>query len=142
MALQLRENVYALEDAMRSMPQIELETHHHFADNMYARVMLLKAGTILVGKVHKKEHFFIIAKGRIQVTTDDGVKELSAGDLLIGTPGTKRAGVALEDTVCINVHRTKKRNLDKIEAQLIEPDARALLDSSNKVKELPCLGVQ
>jgi hypothetical protein len=47
--------------------------------------------------------------------------------------------LALEDSVCLTVHRTKKRNLAKIEKELIFPDDSALFDANNrqKVKELP-----
>lgn len=130
----VRESVLRLEEAMRHLPQVELPTDHHFADGMYARVLFLAEGTLIVGKVHKREHFFIVAKGRLQVGKD----VLEAGSLVVSNPGTKRAGLALEDCVCINVHRTKKRNLDKIEKQLIEPDSKAMFDSGNnlKMKEL------
>jgi hypothetical protein len=125
-----RDAVDTLQRAMLTMPQLELPTEHYFADGMYARVMSCPAGALIVGKVHKREHFFIIARGRIQI----GKKVLEAGAIVVSEPGTKRAGLALEDTVCINVHRTKKRNLDAIERQLIEPDKTALFDSANKLK--------
>lgn len=130
----VRDSILKLEEAMREMPQVELPTDHHFADGMYARVLHLAKDTLIVGKVHKREHFFIVAKGRLQVGKD----VLEAGSLVVSSPGTKRAGLALEDCVCINVHRTKKRNLDKIEKQLIEPDSKAMFDSGNnlKMKEL------
>ena len=113
---------------MREMPQAELETFHYFADGMYARVLPRPAGTLIVGKVHKREHFYIIAKGKVQV----GKEVYEAGTVIVSKPGTKRAVLALEDSVCLTVHRTKKRNLDKIEKQLIEPDRMALFDSSNR----------
>lgn len=127
-----RAAVEALQRVMRNMPQVELPTTHYFADGMYARVLNLAAGTLIVGKVHKREHFFIVAKGRLQV----GKEVLEAGTVIVSKPGTKRAGLALEDCVCINVHRTKKRNLDEIEKQLIEPDDEALFDAENKMKAL------
>lgn len=132
MGLQLRK----LEEAMRSMPQVELETDHYFADGMYARVLKRPAGTLIVGKVHKREHFYIVTKGKVQVGKDI----YEAGTVIVSEPGTKRAVLALEDSICMTVHRTKKRNLEKIEAQLIEPDTKALFDSSNKLKEILCLG--
>lgn len=137
MELQLNP-VHKLEEAMREMPQAELETFHYFADGMYARVLPRSAGTLIVGKTHKREHFYIVAKGRVQVGRDI----YEAGSVIVSQPGTKRAVLALEDSVCLTVHRTKKRNLAKIEAQLIEPDTKALFDSSNKLKERKCLGSQ
>lgn len=130
----MRAKVVELESAMRSMPQVELRTNHYFAEGMYVREMFLPAGTVLVGKVHKREHIFMLTHGSLRVTVDDGVKDLIAPVVLIGKPGTKRAGVALEDCVCVNVHRTDKKNLAKIERELIEEESGALFDAGNKLK--------
>jgi quercetin dioxygenase-like cupin family protein len=132
-AAPMRDQVLRLEAEMRNMPQIELETLHHYADGMYARVVLRPAGVTIVGKVHKKEHFYIVAKGCVRVTTDDGVKDLPAGSVLVSKPGTKRAVFALEDSICLTVHRTDKTDPAQIEAELIEPDEAALFNSSNKL---------
>jgi hypothetical protein len=128
--------VLRLEEEVRKFPQDEFQkairTDHYFADGMYARVVFRPKGALIIGKVHKKEHFYIVAMGCVQV----GKQVLPAGTILVSKPGTKRAVFALEDSICLTVHRTKKRNLDKIERQLIEPDKTALFDSSNKLKEL------
>lgn len=126
--------VMQLEGVMRGMQQLELPTEHYFADGMYARVLPRPAGTVIVGKVHKREHFYICTKGSVQVYMDDEVKTLNAGDILVSKPGTKRAVFALEDSVCMTVHRTRKRNLERIEKELIEDDPLALFDFSNKLK--------
>lgn len=126
--------IHHLEDIMRTMPQAELKTDHYFADGMYARVVHRPAGTVIVGKVHKREHFYICTKGMVHVYMDNEIKTISAGDVIVSKPGTKRVVVAVMDSICMTVHRTKKRNLDKIEAQLIEPDTKALFDASNKLK--------
>ena len=96
--------IHHLEDAMRNMPQAEVETDHYFADGMYARVLKRKAGTLIVGKVHKKEHLYICTRGLVQVYMYNEVKMMSAGDLIVSKPGTKRAVLALEDSICMTVH--------------------------------------
>ena len=131
-----REKVCALQRAISGLPQVELPTEHLFADGMYARILPRPAGTLIVGKIHKKEHFYLVTKGRVRVTTDDGVKELSAPAVLVSSPGTKRAVYALEDSVCMTVHRVESHDLDEIEAELIEPESVALFDAHNKLKEL------
>jgi mannose-6-phosphate isomerase-like protein (cupin superfamily) len=138
----MRDKVFALEAEVKKLPQAALETRHYFADGMYARELYRPAGTLIVGKVHRKEHFYIVTKGRVKVTTEEGVKELASPSVLVSRPGTKRAVYALEDSVCMTVHRTKKKNLDKIERELIEEDKTALFDARNelKPKELPCPG--
>lgn len=131
-----RGKVNRLQAEMLKFEQVELPTDHYFADGMYARVIARHAGVLIVGKVHKREHFYIVTKGRIQVTTDDGVREIAAPAVIVSKPGTKRAVLAMEDSVCMTVHRTDKTDLDEIEAELIEPDGTALFDAYNRPKEL------
>jgi hypothetical protein len=121
-----------LEHLVKQMPQVELPTKHLFADGMYARILPRQKGTLIIGKVHRREHFYIVASGKVQVGKD----VYEAGTVIVSKPGTKRAVLALEDSVCLTVHRTKKRNLEQIEKQLIEPDETALFDSENKMKAL------
>lgn len=128
------DSVSRLQAAMIQLPQIEPETLHFFADGMYARVLFHPAGVTIVGKMHKREHFYIVTKGRVAIKTDGQQARIyEAGDVIVSSPGTKRALYAIEDCTYMTVHRTKKRNLDGIEKQLIEPGP-ALFDASNKLK--------
>ena len=130
-----REKIEKLQQAMSEMPQCEtMVTKHYFADGMYCRELWREAGTLIVGKVHLKEHFYIVANGLVRVTTDSGVKDVRGPTVIVSKPGTKRAVLALEDSTCITVHRTDKTDLDEIEKDLIEPDNLALFNSSNVIK--------
>ena len=122
------------EAMMREMPQVELTTNHYFADGMYAREVFRPAGTLIIGKVHKREHFYIVTRGAVQVVMEGEPRVIRAPAVIVSKPGTKRAVLALEDSVCMTVHRTKHRDLDKIERQLIKKDPLALFDSSNQLK--------
>jgi len=130
-------NVRRLQAAMAQMPQVELETEHYFADGMYCRVVPRKAGTVIVGKVHKREHFYMVVKGAVAVVQDGAERKVyQAPSIIVSKPGTKRAVVALEDSVCLTVHRTDETDLAKIEAELIEPDPPALFGPDNKLRQL------
>ena len=129
------EDINKLQAEMVKMPQVELETEHYFSDGMYCRKVSRKAGTLIVGKVHKKAHFFMCAKGEIIAWTENGMKKLVAGDIIESKPGTKRVTLAVSDAIGITFHKTDKTDLDEIEAELIEPDEMALFDSSNKLKK-------
>ena len=125
-------SIEALQRAMSAMPQWNAEgnTSHYFSDQMYCRVLFRPAGTLIVGKKHKKSHFYIVAKGCVQIE-----KEIyPAGTVLVCQPGTKRAVYALEDSICLTVHRTNNRNLKRLEKQLVEDDPLALFDAGNKLK--------
>lgn len=126
--------VLELERVMREMPQVEMETRHHFAGGMYARELVQPAGTVVVGKVHKKEHFYIITKGRVRVVMDGMARDYEAPAVIVSQPGTKRAIYAVTDAVYMTVHRTKKRNIERIERELVEEDKLALFDAGNRLR--------
>ena len=129
-----REEIERLQSEMAKMPQPELETEHYFSGGMYCRKLIRPAGTLIVGKVHKKDHFFMCAQGQIIAWSEKGMVTLNAGDVLCSKAGTKRVTLAVTDAIGITFHKTSKTNLDKIEKELIEPDELALYDSANKLK--------
>ena len=130
-----KEQIEKLQAEMVKMPQAELQTEHYFSEGMYCRKLIRPAGTLIVGKIHKKSHFFLCAKGEIIAWTESGMRTLQPGDIIESQPGTKRVTYAISDAIGITVHKTDKTDLDEIEAELIEPDETALFDSSNKLKE-------
>lgn len=133
-----RETILELQTTMASMPQAELTTAHHWADGMYCRFLPRPAGTLIVGKVHKREHFYIVCCGIVRVTNGEGAaREITGPAVIVSQPGTKRAVLAMTDATCITVHRTDKTDLDEIETELIEPDGLALFDAYNHLKALP-----
>ena len=127
--------VLDLARVMAEMPQAEVETDHYFADGMYCRVVTRKADTLIVGKTHKREHFYMVVSGAVAVIQDGAERKVyRAPSILVSQPGTKRAVYALEDSVCLTVHRTDKTDLDEIEAELIEPDELARFGADNRMR--------
>jgi len=131
-----REQIERLQAEMVKLPQDEVETEHYFSEGMYCRKVFRKAGTLIVGKVHKKPHFFLCAKGEIIAWSEKGMRNLKAGDVIESLPGTKRVTLAVEDSIGITFHKTDKTDLDEIEQELVEYDETALFDSNNKLKEI------
>lgn len=131
-----KEQINRLQGEMVKMPQVELKTDHYFSDGMYCRKVFRPAGTVIVGKVHKKDHFFMCVSGEIIAWTENGMKTLKSGDIIASKSGTKRVTLAVKDSIGVTVHATEKTDLDEIEAELIEPDELALFDSSNNLKQL------
>lgn len=132
-----RAEIEHLEAAMRRLPQLEIETRHHFAEGLYAREITIPQGALVTGKVHRCEHLNIVSKGRIAVWTEDGMRIVEAPFTMVSRPGTKRVGYALEDTVWTTIHANaaNERDLDKLEAVLVEP-----LKAIEASEVLPCLG--
>lgn len=129
--------VHDLQRAMAAMPQYVPETEHYFADGMYCRVVKRAAGVLIVGKVHKREHFYMVVQGAVAVIQDGAERKVyHAPAIIVSQPGTKRAVLAIEDSVCLTVHRTDKTELSEIEAELIETDGEALFGPDNQLRAL------
>jgi len=129
-----REQIINLQNELIKLPQAEPITEHYFSDGMYCRKVWRCAGTLVVGKVHKKDHFFMCAAGEIIAWTEKGMKTLKAGDIIESKPGTKRVTFAVTDAIGITVHKTDKTDLDEIEEELIEEEETSMFDSGNKLK--------
>jgi quercetin dioxygenase-like cupin family protein len=130
-----KSNVQALQDAMTEMPQYEPPTEHLFHGGMYCRQVWRPAGCTIVGKVHKKEHFYVVVSGTICVTTDDGVQTVTGPKVLCSTPGTKRAVYAITDALCMTFHAVDAQTVEQAEDELVEPDNGSKFLVGNKVKQ-------
>jgi hypothetical protein len=128
------DQITRLQVAAAALPQIELLTEHYWADGMYCRVLFRPADTLIVGKIHKREHLYIIASGEVTVIGNGKKERIIGPRVIVSSPGTKRAVYAHTDATTLTVHRTDERDLDKIEAQLIEEDDTAMFDARNLLK--------
>lgn len=132
-----RESIERLQGELAKLPQAELATRHYFADGMYCRELFRPAGCTIVGKVHKREHFYIVLTGEVTVTgMGTGPERIVAPRIIVSRPGVKRAVYAHTDSICMTVHRTDSRDLEEIEKELIEEDETALFDAHNKLKQI------
>jgi hypothetical protein len=118
----------------------EPKTQHYFAHGMYLRTVWSPAGTVIVGKVHKTEHFYAVLSGRVRVTTDAGVRELDAtrnGPQILTCPiGTRRAVYVIEDAWRMNVHlnASDTTDIDELETALVEHDDGSPFLAGNKLR--------
>lgn len=130
----MREKVTALQTELSKLPQYEPLTSHIFHGGMYCRQVFREAGVLVVGKVHKKEHFYMIVSGTVVITTDEGVQTITGPALLLSTPGTKRAVYAETDAFCMTFHRTDSETVEDAENELVEDDSDAIMGIGNTVK--------
>lgn len=129
------DQIKRLQEAASKLPQAELFTEHYFADGMYLRSLFRPADTLIIGKTHKREHFYLVLSGEVTIIGDGYRERVKAPHIFVSKPGTKRAVYAHEDSLCVTVHRTDSTDLEKIEAELVEPDDSALFDSRNQLKD-------
>jgi mannose-6-phosphate isomerase-like protein (cupin superfamily) len=131
--LPTREKIQALQESMIPIQCEQPEPRHFFAPGMYLRELVVPAGMLIVGKIHKHEHFLLVLKGRAEVISEFGRMVVEAGHISISPAGVKRVVLALEDTQFVTVHVNKEdsQDLTVIEAEHIEPE---ILELENKSK--------
>lgn len=129
--------VVQLQKEILECPQIELPTEHIFHGGMYCRQVWQPAGAVVVGKVHKTEHFFMVVQGLLAVTEgDEAAVEMSAPFLLCSKPGTKRALFALTDALYMTIHRVDSDTVEAAEDELVLPEPDCPFIAGNKLKVL------
>jgi hypothetical protein len=136
-ALDMAGSIDTLKAEMLKLEQFEPETKNIFHGGMYCRQVLRPAGCLIVGKVHKKEHFYFVVSGTILVTTDEGPQNITGPYLLCSTPGTQRAVYAQTDALCMTFHRTDAITVEDAELDLVEEDLSSPFGPGNKIKSAP-----
>jgi hypothetical protein len=107
----------------------------------YAREILLRKGSLVIGKIHRHQHLNIISKGKVTVYTEFGKKDLEGPCTFVSEIGLKRAVYAHEDTIWTTIHLTAytgEENLDKVEDEVIAPNYQdmGLIASVNDLMQL------
>ena len=116
----IRQRLYALQEAVGTLPEVDCPLQHVFAPGAYARTIFIPAGTVIVGKIHKHAHLNILSQGVVLVTTEtEGDRQLVGPLTMVSPPGTKRAVHALTDVVWTTIHLTNETDLTKIEDEVI-----------------------
>lgn len=124
----LRNAIFALEGYIESLPgsgceESGIEWVHRFTPGVYTREMIVPAGVLLTGMIHKTEHISIFLEGRMLVPTNDGGShEIVAPIIEVAQPGIKRVGVALERVRWLTVHPTELTDVDEIMPTIVTND--------------------
>ena len=121
------DNIVQLQTAMQTEQGVfsnKIEPHilHYQVIGLYAREMWLPAGTLLVGKTHKKGHLCIISKGKVKVVSEELTSIIEAPYTYVSKRGAKRAMFAFSDTVWTTVHNVNEIDLNKIEEELVQDE--------------------
>jgi len=128
------DKVAALQNELLKLPQYEPATKHYFHGGMYCREVFRHAGVLVVGAVHKKEHFYLIVSGTVAITTDDGVQEVTGPHLFLSKPGAKRAVYALTDALCMTFHAIEAKTIEEAETELVEAEPNSMYSFGNQIK--------
>lgn len=132
------EQILRLQEAMIPLRDPLPEPNHYFAKGLYLRELTVPAGMLIVGKMHKSQHFVIITKGKAEVLSTQGRSIVTAGYVALSEPGIKRVVLALEDTTFINVHLNEDdtQDLEIIEAKYTFPEPNFYLEDNTEGEQL------
>ena len=117
-----RRDILNLQAVMQTMPQIQEELHHHFANGVYAREMRIPEGTVVVGKTHRYACINFIMQGIAEVRSHEGSMRIEAPAVFTSGPGTKRAIYAVTNLIWVTAHPAETEDLDELESILIAED--------------------
>ncbi len=107
---------------LKKLPQIEPDIKNSFSPGVYARTIYLKAGTWLIGKTHKTEHFNIAHTGSANVMIDGQIKLVCGGDFFKSEPGSKKVFEVITDMKWTTIHPTEKTDISEIEKDTVYTD--------------------
>lgn len=118
-----REKIEALKQFMVALPdevKLPFENRHDFCPGLYARTIFMEAGSVVISKIHKTQHFFVVAKGSCTVVDSHGTRQLIvAPHLGITMPGTERALHIHEDCIWTTFHVTDLTDPEEIGKQIL-----------------------
>jgi quercetin dioxygenase-like cupin family protein len=122
--------------------RVEIPVEHVFSHGLYARKITIPAGTVLTGKIHKRENLNFLLAGEMSVLTEGGVQRVGPGFMVVSPPGTKRIAYTHTECVWVTVHGTKETDLEKIEAEFIAQSEQEYLEFEKAIaqQEVHCLG--
>jgi len=129
-SLNTRDKIFAAEAFMKEQPQVEIPVQHYFSQGVYAREITIPAGVILTGDIHKFKQLNILSKGRMQVYTEEGIREVEAPFTVVSPPGTKRIAHTLTECVWTTIHGTELTDVDEIQKTFIAKSENEWLEFS------------
>jgi hypothetical protein len=115
----------------KALAQVDCPVTHRFAPGVYLREIFMPADTVVIGKVHKTEHFNILLKGACLIVHADGTREeLRAPATFVSKPNVQKVLYITEDMIWQTVHVTDEIELPKLEAILISKEHPELSDEA------------
>ena len=117
-----RERIMALQTRMESLPQIETPIEHHLSGGVYARTMYAKAGTLLIGKIYKKDQIIVMSSG-VHDFRSEFLGGLIRGPYIFESPaGSKRVGYCVTDVVWTCIVKTDAKTIEEAEKDIYASD--------------------
>jgi hypothetical protein len=119
MSLDAVANVRDFERHLLALPQTPIETHHVLHGGMYARTILIPAGTALTGALIRVPTVLVI-DGDTLVTLGNEPVRLAGYHVLPAAAGRKTAFATIADTRVTMIFPTTARTVEEAEAEFTE----------------------
>jgi mannose-6-phosphate isomerase-like protein (cupin superfamily) len=117
------EDIRLLEEQMMCLPGArpgcEWPVRNFYAHKMCARELFMPKGSVLVGKMHRYEHFYVLMSGEITAWTTEGMVDMKGPKFLITPSGTKRVIAAHTNAIMITFHGTEGKIEEDVEEDII-----------------------
>jgi quercetin dioxygenase-like cupin family protein len=104
------------------LEEIATEMEHFFTEGVYARKMLIPAGTQVPTHKHAYDHLSILAQGRVRVAVGRVAKEYVAPAMIEIKKDIAHTLSAVEDSVWFCVHATDATDIESLEPTVIVKD--------------------
>lgn len=108
---------------------IDAPIRNFFTEGLYAREMSVPAGSWITSKIHKTEFIFVVSKGKLIVSMDNGEEvEIEAPYTGISKPYSRRVAYVVEDCIWTTFHANPDNETEaQIEERIIEKHNNELL---------------
>lgn len=138
----VRNKIENLELEMLKHEQVDCPLEHHFAPGLYARQIVIPAGTLVTGKIHLHDDISVLLSGEIDVLTQDGFKRMVGPCTFVSKAGVKKLGYAHTDVVWTTIHHNPNdvTDIEQLEAVLVtnEREDAFLIENQAVEGKLPC----
>lgn len=115
--------VREFEDAVLQLPQVKINTEHALHAGMYARTIMIPAGTVITG-VQIKIPTILIVSGDALFYGDDGTTQFTGYHVTLGAVGRKQAIYALADTYLTMMFPTAASTVAEAEEEFTDEPER------------------
>lgn len=137
LAMVSEHSIDVVEQYLLSTPQVDVDTRHALAGEVYARTIHVPAGVVMVGARHLHDHINIFV-GDVSFRTDQGMKRLTGFNVLPTKGGMKRVGYFHTPTSWTTVSHTKLTDLAEIEEEMTD-EAHKLQTRTLNQEQTLCL---
>jgi hypothetical protein len=109
-----------LELMLGQLPQVECPLIHIFTPGLYTRQIFMPADSLIISKIHKFEHPFVVSKGIVWVrVNDDEWERIEAPYTGITHPGTRRRLYTETDCIWTTFHVADEQPEDNSEEAIL-----------------------